>query len=156
MKKILLAFIIVSVFNITLSFADNPIWAEVDKTKITTDEVVTYKIVIDSLSKDTLKPHLPEFEGLYVVSSSQSSNITFSREGAKTVLGFTFILAPKETGKFTIGPASVEVKGEVYSTDSFEIEVTQGKRQLPDGYQSQPSRRHPKLRKSRKQPEIIL
>jgi hypothetical protein len=36
-------------------------------------------------------------------------------------------LSPRQIGKFKIEPSQIKVKGQTYSTQAFEIEVTQGK-----------------------------
>lgn len=125
-KKIILIMLCILSFSVC-AFAETTIKAEIDKTSLTTDETLTYKITIDSTDKKVASPKIPEFKGLVVISQLQSSSISFQGGKAKTSLVYSFILVPVETGKLTIEPASVTVGREIYSTVSFEIEVTQGK-----------------------------
>jgi hypothetical protein len=108
-------------------FAETSIKAEVDKTSLTTDDSLTYKITIESTDKKVSDLKLSEFKGFAVISQLQSSSIAFEKGKSRASVVYSFILAPVETGRLFIGPASVSVGRQVYSTDSFEIQVTQGK-----------------------------
>lgn len=107
--------------------AETSIKAEVDKTSITTDEALTYKLIITSSDKGIPTPQLPKFEGFSVLSQAQSQTMSLVKSNIKTVLVYAFILAPINIGKFKIEPSSIKIKNEAYSTDAFEIEVKQGK-----------------------------
>ena len=112
---------------VTVSFAETTIKAEVDKTILTTDDTLTYKIIITSSKRNLLQPDIQKFKGFDVLSSVRSSNISFAKDKIKTFLVYTSILLPTETGKLQIPPASIKVKDKVYLSESFEIEVIQGK-----------------------------
>lgn len=133
MKKVFIIFTVVFSF-ICQSFAQTQIKAEVDKTKISTDESLTYKLTI-TLEKKITQPEFPEFKDFTLLWQAESSTVSFGREGVKTMLIYTFILAPKNTGKFSIGPAQIKAEGKIYTSEKFEIEVTPGNlkpRALPD------------------------
>ncbi len=127
MKKI----IILSLFFVSVSvapaLAQTYIKAEVDKTSLTTEEILTYKLIVTSLEKDIPTPKLPDFTGFKVASSSQSSSVTFTKGNVKTVAVYAFVLAPTDIGKFKIGPGTIKIKNETFSTGDFVIEVKQGK-----------------------------
>lgn len=126
MQKIYLIVISLVMFS-GVCFAEEPIKAEVDKTKIATDETIIYKISIISSDKKVPAPQLPDFEGFSVLSRVQSSSISFSSEGVRTSMIYTFILAPLDAGKFSIGPATVKAGNKIYSSETLEIEVTPSK-----------------------------
>ena len=109
-------------------FAETTIKAEVDSKKATTDEALTYKVVITSTESQLPMPQFPKFTGFAVLSQANSSTISFMRGGAKTILVYAFILAPTSPGKFTIDPVAIKVKNEVFTSEALEIEVSQGKR----------------------------
>ena len=115
------------------SFADTAIKAEVNKTSISTDDTVTYKLQITTSEKSLPSPTLPKFEGFQVITQAQSSDISWGKPQMKAAAVFEFVLAPAEAGKFKIEPSTLKVMGKTYSTESFEIEVTQGKQrpQIP-------------------------
>lgn len=107
--------------------AQPTIEASVEKTKISTDETLIYQLTIAFSSINIPQPKFPEFKDFYVISEAESSTISFQKAGAKTILVYAFILAPKNTGKFSIEPAQIKAEGKTYTSKGFEIEVTQGK-----------------------------
>lgn len=110
-----------------LAEAETLISAQVDKASITTDEALTYKITIESADKRLPAPTVPKFKGFDVISQAQSSNFSLGKGAVKAVMVYTFILAPREAGKFNIESVSLKIGNKTYSTPSFEIEVTPGK-----------------------------
>ncbi len=126
MKKILLSCAMLLLIFILPALAETQIRAEVDKTSITADELLTYKIVIASSEKELPKPKVPDFKGFAIVSQAQSSTASFVKGAAKTILVFAFILAAKEKGRLQIPPCTIKVKDKEYSSQSFEIEVKPG------------------------------
>jgi hypothetical protein len=108
-------------------FAQTSVKAEVDKLKLSTDETLTYKIVITSPERRIPSPQLPKFTGFKVISSAQSQTISFMQGNVKTILVYAFILAPLDVGKFKIEPVQVKIKNQISSSDALEIEVTQGR-----------------------------
>ena len=105
------------------AFAQISIKAEVNNTSITTNDFLTYKLVITSTEKNIPSPQMPKFEGFNVLSQAQSSTFSLAASNIKTTLTFTYILAPKEKGKFKIEPAVIKLKDKVFSSAAFEIEV---------------------------------
>lgn len=114
-------------FSTAPALAEISIKAEVDKTSISTDETLTYKLIITSTDNEAPEPEVPKFTGFNVISQAESSTFSYLKTGPKTILVLAFILAPNDIGKFKIEPSLIKLKGKAYSTDSFEIEVTQGK-----------------------------
>jgi|GEM_PF-1099226 len=126
-RLIILSGVLLLLLN-TGVYADNSIKAEVDKTSLTTDQQLSYKITISSGDRKLSSPKLPEFDGFTIASQIQSSYTSFVMNNevkSKTV--YTYVLIPVKTGILTIPPAKVVIKGEEYQTDTFEIEVIQGK-----------------------------
>ena len=154
-RTIKIAIIFIFLFK-ALAFAEISIKAQVDKKILTTDEDITYKLIISSAEKNLPQPQIPKFEGFDVISSAQSSNMSFIKGGVKTTLVYVFILAPVDTGKLKIEPSTIKIKNTLYSTDAFEIQVRQGeikpkaKPQTP----SLPFKSHPE--KESEQPQITL
>lgn len=128
-KTVLVSVILVFLFALT-ACAQVSIKAEVNKSKVTLDDILTYKLTITSELKNMPKPQLPDFSGFSVISQAQSSNISFEKAKFGIQLEYIYILRPVGTGKFTIGPSSIKIKGDTYYTDSFEIDVTQARGKL--------------------------
>jgi len=155
MKRIIILSLIFTNLFIAGVFAQTTIKAEVDKTSITTDEVLTYKLIITSLEKSVPTPQLPKFIGFKAISSTQSSSVTFTKGSVKTIVVYAFVLAPTDTGKFRIEPYSIKIKNETFSTEPFEIEVKQGKAKpkaepekkppVPEGTQPEETEESPQI-----------
>jgi hypothetical protein len=129
MKNKIYILVVLSIFfSLPVAFAQTNIKAEVDRTSITTDDTLTYKLAITSSEKELPAPTLPSFSGFDVVSQAQSSTVTFTKTKIKTIVVYVYILGPKEVGKIKIEPSQIKLGSSVYSSDSFEIEVKQGQR----------------------------
>lgn len=138
MKKTISTVVTFIFFFVSLVFAQTTIKAEVDKTKLTTDEVLAYKITI--ISDESQLPHsrMPEFGGFNLVSSLQSQSLSFAPNSVKTTLIYTFVLAPTAVGKFKIQPSEIKIKNQIFSTETFEIEVIEGKRKMQGPLKKKP------------------
>lgn len=110
-------------------YAEVSLKAEVNKTELTTDDLLAYKLTVSSEEKNIPRPVLPEFGAFNVVSSAESSSLSFSQGKIKSVSQYLIVLAPKEKGRFKIGSAAVKIGGKEYVSEKFEIEVDQGKKQ---------------------------
>jgi hypothetical protein len=99
----------------------------VDRLNLTTDEALTYKIILTSSEKNLPQPDVPELKGFVVLSTAQSSTMSFSKVNLKTSIVYAFVLLPTKTGKLQIPAASIKIKDKIYSSEGFEIEVSQGK-----------------------------
>jgi hypothetical protein len=128
--KLFSLFLLFFFFSLSIIFAKTVVEAEIDKTKIATDESITYKFTITVDSKDkVLKPTFPKFEGFSILSQAQSSTVSFGNKGTQSMLLYVFILAPLKTGKLEIEPGKVKIEGKEYLSDGFQVEVTPGKTQ---------------------------
>ena len=137
-KSIFLAAGLVLIFT-TSVFADSSIKAEVDKTAITTDDTITYKLTIISSEKKIPEPKFPSFEGFMALSQAQTSEISISKDANKTFVVYVFIIAPIKTGKLKISPAQILIAKKQLSSESFDIEVKQGKKQIQPKSEQEPN-----------------
>lgn len=129
MKRYLLFFMITALILFFASpvLAEIEMKAQVDKNKLTTDELLTYKLIITSDEKNIPRLQLPKFEGFNVISQAQSSTISFAKSNIKKIIVFAFILRPKEVGEFKIEPTQINFEGKTYKTEVFKIKIIQGK-----------------------------
>lgn len=107
--------------------AEIEIKAQVDKNKLTTDELLTYKLIITSDEKNIPQPQIPRFEGFNIVSQAQSTTVSLAKSNIKNIIVYAFILAPQNVGKLKIESSQIKFKGKIYQTEAFDIEVNQGK-----------------------------
>lgn len=153
MKKIITLSLIFIALFIAVAFAQTSIKAEVDKTSLAKDEVLTYKLIITSLENNIPTPQLPKFTGFKVISSAQSSSLTLTKGNVKTIVVYVFVLIPTDVGKLKIEPSSIKIKNETFSTEPFEIEAKQGKPKteaeqkppLPEGTQPEEPEEPPQV-----------
>jgi hypothetical protein len=127
MKKIGLLIFFIFLF-IGAACAESTIKAEVDKKRITADEEIVYKITVVSGEKNSPEVKLPRFDGFNVISSAESSTVSFLNKGLTTHFLFVFILEPRTTGTLKILPATLKTAAGSLATEAFEIEVTPGKK----------------------------
>jgi hypothetical protein len=135
LRRILLAFTmtVVMTTNITITFAQTPITARVDRTEIAADEqlVLTVTIIGDFLTSPN--PDMTLVSDFVVVSSSQSTQVSIVN-GQMTSQGlFIYRLQPLVEGDLEIAPVGVNLNGVYYETDPITIKV------LPAGTRIQPS-----------------
>ena len=125
--KLIFVAVLTALCTVTHVCAEEPVKAGVDKTKLTTDQTLTYTVRITITGKKIPELQLPSFKRFTVFSTAQSSSLSFEQDNVKTILAYSFILAPISAGKFTIEPSQVVLDKKTYSSEQFEIEVTQGK-----------------------------
>lgn len=111
------------------TLAQQPLTAEVDRTSLTTDDLVTLTVVVRSSALTTPRPTLPPLDGFDVVGSSSSSQINVINGEMSAEASYHYRLHPTQPGELTIGAISVELDGQVYTTDPITIQVSQGSAQ---------------------------
>lgn len=135
-------------FFLTGAMADTSIKAEVDRYSLALGQALTYTLSLSSSEKKVPVPEMPDFSGFDVLSSAQSTNISFVKGSVVTNMVYTFALLPVNIGKFRIAPCKIVVEGKAYVTTEFEIEVTQPNPTVPE-----PSFQEPGLPKKETPPK---
>lgn len=96
--------------------ADTRITATVSPKKITMYENSTLEIIVESDSKELPQPKLPPLTDFQVFSSGRSQNIQVVNGKIRGSVTYRYVLAPRQPGRFQIGPVTVEVNGTVFSS----------------------------------------
>ncbi|MFQ5607053.1 MAG: BatD family protein [Candidatus Zixiibacteriota bacterium] len=99
---------------------------EVDRSSVTLDESVTLTVTISGVNERLPQPNvdkLGEFDVLSQGSSMKYSNINGVTETSTT---FTLILTPRKIGTFDLGPATITINGQPYTSNSTTVTVTDG------------------------------
>ncbi|MGJ8591656.1 MAG: BatD family protein [Aquaticitalea sp.] len=96
--------------------------AKLSKNKLGVNE----RLRVDfEMNKDGDNFNPPSFENFQVIGgpnqSVSQSWVNGVRSFAKT---YSYFLAPKNTGRFTIGQASIEIDGEIYKTSAVTVNIT--------------------------------
>jgi hypothetical protein len=95
--------------------------ASVDRTEASLqDEIILTLTVEGSRSAQPSLPPLPDFD---VRGRGQSTQVHIINGSMTTAASFSYALAPKRPGTFTIGPATVEIDGKVYRSEPFSVSI---------------------------------
>lgn len=113
--------------------------ASVDRTAITTDDVLTLLLTLTGTFNSSGQPQLPPLEGFAVVGTSQSSQFSIVNGKTASKVVFTYKLQPTSIGALTIPAIPLQMRGKTYQTEPIAIEVTQGAAPQPQ----QPSQTAP-------------
>ncbi len=103
--------------------------AEVDKTLINMDELLTYKLTVTSSEKN-IPAKFPDFTDFAVVSMQES--VSFQQGSKLTTRVLVVVLAPRKTGKLEINSAQVTFLDKVYFSRRFRIKVQEIGAPKPD------------------------
>ena len=86
-----------------------------------------FKLVytVNKEGKDLRVPEISDFDVLFGPSTSHSSSfqIVNGKATSNTQITYTYMLAGREPGKYTIAPATIIVSGDKYTSNSVQIEV---------------------------------
>jgi len=121
---------------ITILFLIPVFFAEADNTQFTmsgpevisTGEQFRLSFSINDKGSDLQLPDLSDFNILMGPSTSQSSSfqIINGKTSQSVSYSYIYILSAKKEGKFKIQPASINVDGEKYQSNSLTIQVVKG------------------------------
>jgi hypothetical protein len=126
---IILAIFILPIVGIGAAQAQGQglIYAEVDRTALSTDETLLLTVTVNSGSiLNAVTPNLPDLQGFQVVGTSTSSQISIVNADITSQVVHLYRLQPVETGDLVIGPISVTLGGQTHSTQPITVHVTQG------------------------------
>ena len=125
---------IISLFLIGLfalpAGAQSPVTAEVDRTHLSTDEALILKVTIDSSGGQPSQPSIPALDGFELLGSSSGTQISLINGEMSMQSTYSYSLHPTQLGQLVINPVSVQIDGQVYSTQPIMIEVSQGTGQV--------------------------
>ncbi len=100
--------------------------ASVDRTTITSDDLLTLQLTLAGSFNSANQPQLPPLEGFAVVGSSQSSQFSIVNGKTSSQVVFTYRLQPIQIGALTIPAIPIQLGGQTYQTEPIAVEVTQG------------------------------
>lgn len=124
-QKSIIIFITVAILAFALAvpaLAQSPISATVDRTNLTTDDILTLSV---SVSGDG-QPTLPSLAGFNVLSSGTSTQISIINGSMSSQVVYNYQLQPTQPGQLTIQPITLQQNGQTYTTPPITVQVTQG------------------------------
>lgn len=111
--------------------AQSPITAEVDRTYLSTEELLTLVVSVDTSTGDAdSAPQLPALGGFEVLSTSSGKQVSLVNGAMRVANFFQYTLHPTQSGTLVIDPITVQIGGQTYQTQPITIEVTQGTGQM--------------------------
>jgi hypothetical protein len=99
--------------------------ASVDRNPVGLGDQLTLSLVLTSSGmgggKNLKLPPLDKFR--IMAGPNQSSSVEFINGAVSSTVTYTYILQPKELGKCTIGPATIEAGGKTFTSEPVTVEV---------------------------------
>ncbi|MDH3256995.1 MAG: BatD family protein [Nitrospinota bacterium] len=102
--------------------ADIQVTASVDKQELTLEDSVNFSIVVEG-TQSAPPPELPLLDSFKVRNRGSSSSFQIINGDRSSSTTYNFTLLPKETGTFTIGPATVNIGGKKHRTAPITLVV---------------------------------
>jgi hypothetical protein len=105
--------------------------ASLDKNPVGLGDQVVFSLVLTNAGTGGGKNlKLPDLSRFHVMSGpNQSSSMQIVNGAVSSSMTYTYVLQPKETGKFTIGPISIEAGGKTLQSQPITLEVVKGQPQ---------------------------
>lgn len=96
----------------------------VDRESISMDETVTLQIIVSGITARIPQPNVGALEGFDVISQGSSMKYSNINGVTQTSSTFSLQLSPKKAGSFTLGPATIEIAGQGYTSNTLSLTVT--------------------------------
>ena len=123
---IVLALLFVSFAGTSTAQGQEPIVAHVDRSTLSTDEMLNLTVTIHAASMNAPAPSLPNLQGFNVMGTSTSSQISMVNGAVSSRLSYLYRLQPYEAGDLVIESISVTLDGQTFSTEPIVVHVVQG------------------------------
>lgn len=107
------------------------ITAEVDRVALSTDEVLTLTVTVETDSMNPPPPDVPPLDGFEILGSGGARQIEIVNGRVQSRAIYTYQLRPLQLGRLTIPPFGVELKGQTFRTDPVVVEATAGSAPTP-------------------------
>ena len=123
MPKVRIA--LVSLF--LLIYAENTLalslTAKVDKTEATIQDQIILTLSVEGTQRGA-RPHLPPIPSFNVMSRGSSTRMQIINGQITSAVDYNYILIPKKTGTFEIGPATLKNKGKTVSSNKITLKIS--------------------------------
>ncbi len=110
--------------------AQSPVTVNVDRTSLSTDEVLTLQVIVNSDAGQPSQPVLPPLDGFELLGSSSGTQISIVNGDMSTQVIYSYSLHPTQKGQLVINPITIQIDGQMYSSQPIQIEVSQGTGQI--------------------------
>jgi BatD DUF11 like domain len=103
--------------------ADISITLSLDRNEATLMDSVTMLVKLSGVRKSDSRPVLKGLESFDVTRAGTSSRVEIINGKVNAGIDYTYLLRPKKTGTFKIGPAEVKVKGKTYRSNAETLKI---------------------------------
>jgi hypothetical protein len=102
--------------------------ATVDKNPVASGDQFNLSFVLSNAGMGGGKNmKLPDLSAFHIMAGpNQSSSMQFINGAVSSSITYSYVLQPKDVGKYVIGPATIEVGGKEYKTKPVTMEVVKG------------------------------
>ena len=109
-----------------------PGWAQgirvtIDRTEATVQDQLVLTVTVEG--SRNAQPELPDLSDFQVFSRGQSTQFSMINGRSTTSIIYNYILVPRRTGTFTIGPATVLIDGRSYQSRPFRVRIVEASAQ---------------------------
>jgi hypothetical protein len=100
--------------------------AEVDRSRVTTDDTFMLTVLINETTGIKGQPSLPSLDGFQVIGTSSGTRMSIVNGNMSVMESYQYRLRPLQAGTYVIEPITLSVNGQIYGTPPLMIEVIQG------------------------------
>ncbi len=123
---VILVLLFLSFVGVSAAQGQETIVAQVDRTTLSTDEMLTLTVTINAASMNSPTPSLPNLQGFNIMGTSTSSQMSMINGAVSSRLSHLYRLQPYEAGDLVIEPIHVTMNGQTFSTEPIVVHVVQG------------------------------
>jgi len=105
--------------------ADVSITLRLDRNEATLMDSITMLVKLSGVRKSDSKPILNGLELFDVTRTGTSSRVEVVNGKVNSGIDYTYIIRPKKTGTFKIGPAEVKVKGRIFRSNTETLKIVE-------------------------------
>ncbi len=93
----------------------------IDRVEATVREQLVLRVTVEG--SQSAQPQLPDLSNFQVYDRGQQSQFNMVNGRTTVTVSHNYILVPKTTGTFSIGPAKVEIGGKLYQSRPFSVRI---------------------------------
>ena len=109
-----------------LAQGPEPLIAGVDRMDLSTDDSLELTVVVSAQGTNVAQPRLPDLDGFSIVGNSTQTQISIVNGVMSNDIIYKYRLQPYRAGELVIGPVTLEMNGQTYTTNPITIQVSQG------------------------------
>lgn len=130
-----LIMILAAVAQPALAQGPEPLIAGVDRMALSTDESLEFTVVVSANGANVAQPRLPDLDGFSIVGNTNQTQISIVNGVMSNDIIYKYRLQPYRAGDLVIGPVTLDLNGQTYTTNPITVQVVQGSGQtsVPGG-----------------------